>query len=69
MMRLPFFMGGRKIATTRFSRGSGKDIGDALLGRMAQEVRVRNLGFFKGMIDCPKSLDDYVDSLRDTGYI
>ena len=64
-----FYFGNEKIATTRFSRGSGSDIGDDLLAVMAKEVRVCQLRFFREMIDCTRSYDDYVGRLREGGYI
>jgi hypothetical protein len=66
---LAFYRDGMKIATTRFSRGSGQEIDDTLLGRMAVEIRVRELGFFKGMINCNKSLHDFLDRLSEGHYI
>jgi len=66
---IAFFYDGQKVATTRFSRGSRREIDDDLLKVMAREVRVSNLSFFKGMIDCPKSLDDYIEKLKQGGYI
>ena len=64
-----FFHGGHKVATTRFSRGSGRELDDTLLKVMAREVRVFNLSFFKDMIDCPRTLDDYVKKLGEAGYL
>lgn len=69
--RLAFYHEGRKIATTGFSRGFRKneDLDDSLCKVMAREVRVQTLNFFKGMINCPNSLDDYRNRLREQGYI
>ena len=67
--RVAFFYNGKKIATTGFSRGSNKDLYDDLLGIMAKEIFVFNLGFFKGMIVCTKSRLDYLGKLNDGGYI
>jgi hypothetical protein len=65
-----FFYGGKKVATMGFSRSSGTNIDDpALLGQMAREVRVGQLRFFKEMIDCTKSYEDYIDRLRQGGCI
>ena len=44
--RIAFFYNGKKIATIGFSRGSKKDLYDDLLGVMAKEIFVFNLGFF-----------------------
>ena len=64
-----FYYEGKKIATTRFSRGSNQDIGDKLLKVMARQVRVETLNFFKKMIECTNSLEDYTERLRELSYI
>jgi len=61
------FIEGRKIATARFSR-SHSDVGDEILGLIAKEIRVQ-LNFLKRMYGCTKSRDDYLNHLRDTGYL
>lgn len=68
--RIAFFYNGKKVATTGFSRGAGPDIGDpSLLAVMAKEMRVNQLSFFKRMIECTRSYDDYIEKLREGGYI
>lgn len=56
---------GRKVATTRFSRG-GSEIGDAILTMIARQIWVP-LGFLKGMYACTKSREDYLERLRGLG--
>lgn len=69
--RYAFYHDGKKIATTGFSRGARKNsnIDPALLTMMAREIRVQTLGFFRGMIDCPISLEEYLERLRNQGFI
>jgi hypothetical protein len=68
--RIAFYHNGKKVATTGFSRGAGPDIGDpSLLAQMAKEVRVNQLSFFKRMIECTRSYDDYIKRLREGRYI
>jgi len=64
-----FYYAGRKIATTRFSRGSRTEISDALLSVMAKEIRVQTLAFIKKMLDCTKSKQEFIDRLRELGFI
>jgi hypothetical protein len=65
-----FFYSGTMVAATQFSRGAGPDIDDQdLLSQMAKEVGVFQLGFFKDMISCKKSYDDYVEKLRERGWV
>jgi hypothetical protein len=40
-------------------------IQDDILQQMARQIGVSTLSFFKGMITCSKSLDDYVQHLRE----
>jgi hypothetical protein len=66
---LTFYHEGRRVATTWFSRASGRTIQDEILKQMAEQVGVYTLNFFKGMITCSKSLDDYVQRLRERDII
>ena len=66
---IAFFYNEQKIATTRFSRGGSDDIGDMLLKVMAREIRVQRLSFLKEMIGCTKNLNDYINLLREEGYL
>jgi len=59
-----FSYGGKKVATTRFSRRSGQEIGDTLLKLIAQQVQVDSLKFCKDMINCTNSYEDYLKSSR-----
>ena len=67
--RIALFYGGMKIATTGFSRGTGKNLEDDLLKVMAKEIFVMRLGFFKEMINCSKSKTDYINLLIESGHI
>jgi len=66
---IAFFYGGKKIATTRFSRGSGKDLDNDILKLIAREVRVDKLSNLKEMIDCTKSQEDFLDILREKKFL
>lgn len=69
--RFAFYHNGKKIASTGFSHAFRRntDIGPGLLGRMAKEVRVETQNFFRGMIECQNSLNDFIEQLRQLGYI
>jgi hypothetical protein len=56
------FVQGKKIATTRFSRGH-REISDDILGLMAKQIGV-NLATFKNMIGCTVELQEYLRILR-----
>ncbi len=67
---LAFYHNGKKVAMTGFSRRSGPTIDDdGLLKQMSREVGVSRLGFFKAMIACTKTLDDYIHELKEHGLI
>jgi hypothetical protein len=67
---IAFFDNEKKVATTRFSRGrGGRDIGDALMFEIAKQIRVSTLNFFKRMIDCTRSHEDFIKRLKEGGYI
>jgi hypothetical protein len=66
---LAFYYMDRRVATTWFSRAPRRDLHDEILKQMAEQVGVHTLNFFKGMIKCSQSLDDYVQRLRDRGII
>jgi hypothetical protein len=59
---MALFFNGKKVATARFSRGQ-REIDDTILTVMARQLFV-NLGFFKGMFLCTKSIDNYIAHLR-----
>lgn len=58
-------IGGRKVATTRFSRGH-REIGDKVLTMIAREIGVP-LGYLKRMHDCTRDRSEYLSHLRNTG--
>ena len=64
---LSLFVGGTKVATTRFSR-SGREIGDGLLKQIAGQLRV-DLQTLKAMHDCSVSREDYLRLLGDEGFL
>lgn len=61
--------GGRKIATTWFSRAAGRTMSDSLLKAMARELRIDQLAFFKEMVICTKSREEYLALLKEKGFI
>jgi len=61
------FVGGRKVATTRFSRGHD-DINPAILSQIAKQIWVQ-LAYLQGMYDCHNSRQDYIELLRQSGRI
>jgi len=50
---------------TRFSHGE-KECGDPLLGRMAQQLRLRRKDF-DNLIDCQLGKEAYIQMLKDKG--
>lgn len=65
-----FFYENKKIATVRFSRGKkGSNIPDGILTMMSRQAQVNQLGYFKKMIQCTRSKDDYISLLKDRGFI
>lgn len=65
-------VGGRKVATTRFSRGlKSEALGPSLLSKIAQQIRLPpgSLGMLHGMVDCSVGEDEYLAELRDGGYL
>lgn len=63
------FHNGKKVATTRFSRGGSDDVPDSILGRMAKEIRIVKTKFFKEMIECTKSREAYMEELEKGGFL
>lgn len=57
---------GLPIIATRVSRNNN-DIGSKLEGMIARQLRVRN-PFFKEMIECTKSKEDYEHQVRNAPY-
>jgi len=62
------FIDGEKIVQTKISHG-GKDIHDNILGKMAKQVGVVRLSYFKEMILCTKSEKEYIQELRRNKFI
>ena len=63
-------IGGRKVATTRFSRQSNPyNIGKPLLRRMATQLRLGSLDVLFGMVACSVSQEEYLAKLRAGGYL
>ncbi len=60
---------GRRVATTRFSRGRRRVLSDGILRVIAEELHTPSLAFFKGMIECTVSDDEYLAYLRQAGHI
>jgi hypothetical protein len=57
---------GLPVIATRVSHGRG-EIGRKLEGKIARQVRVRNQ-FFRGMIDCTNSSEEYQRQVREDPY-
>lgn len=62
-----FFVHGKKVATTRFSR-SHRDLSDKILRLIARELWVQ-LSDLKEMYRCTKGPDEYVAHLKRNGYL
>lgn len=61
---------GKLIAFTYVSRGSKrKEICNTLLTPIARQLKVNSIAYLKEMINCTKSEKDYLDHLRDNGYL
>ncbi|MFZ1643223.1 MAG: hypothetical protein WAV07_17685 [Candidatus Contendobacter sp.] len=58
--------GKKALAKTKTSHGRGFDIGDSLLGMMAQQCALTRAQFLK-LIECPLSRKEYEVILRQTG--
>lgn len=58
----------KKIARTKISHG-GKEISDAILTQMAKQVGVQRLNYFKEMVLCTKTNDDYLEEIKRNGYL
>lgn len=57
---------GMPTITTKVSHSRG-DVGSQLESRIAKQLRVRN-PFFKEMMSCTKSRDDYEHQVRDAPF-
>jgi predicted RNA binding protein YcfA (HicA-like mRNA interferase family) len=58
--------GKKSMAKTKTSHGSGRDISDDLLGKMARQCGVTKLSFLK-LIDCPLDRPEYESLLKQAG--
>ncbi len=54
------------MARTKTSHGSGRDISDELLSRMAHQCGVTKPNFLK-LVDCPLQRPDYENLLKPGG--
>jgi len=52
---------------TKISHGE-KEIGDNLLGMMARQLKL-NRRQFADLVDCPMTLPEYIQVLRDGGHV
>ncbi len=70
---LAFHYRGKKVATTRFSRGSRSgDIGPSLLRMIARQIRLESPGALPtlyGMVECSESLANYLEKLKLGGFL
>lgn len=60
-----YIEGKKQIIRTKVSHGV-REIGDNLLGTMARQIGLSRRDFLQ-LIDCPLSLDRYVEILRESG--
>lgn len=69
--KLVFIHNGKQVATTYFSRGFRKntDIDNTLLMLMARQSGVMTVSFFKKMITCTRSKEDYIQRLDEQGHL
>lgn len=67
--RYDLIIAGKRVARTMVSRGSGyRTLGDDLVGRMARQLHVTS-PFFRELISCTKSRDEYLSKLKDQNLI
>ena len=52
---------------TKISHSKKRDIGRKLEGKIARQLRVRT-AYFRGMVDCTHSCEDYYRQVRDDPY-
>ena len=58
--------GKKSMARTKTSHGSGRDISDELLSRMAHQCGITKPNFLK-LVDCPLQRPDYENLLKQGG--
>lgn len=56
------------VTKTRMSHGRDKDVGDFLIGKMAQQMKVSK-AFFIDLVSCTKSHEDYRNELKNAHLI
>ena len=66
--KFSFYQDGKLVAMTVLSHNH-KVVTDRLLGQMAKQVGVYRQSFFKEMIECTKSLDDYLNEISTNGWL
>ena len=54
------------MARTKTSHGSGRDISDDLLSKMARQCGVTKPSFLR-LVDCPLQRDEYEKLLKEAG--
>jgi len=59
---------GEIVTKTRMSHGREKEIGNFLIGKMADQLKVSK-SFFTELVTCTKSHEDYCDELRSVNLI
>ncbi len=59
--------GKKQTILTKVSHGE-REIGDNLLGKMARQVGLTRRSFLD-LVDCPLTLDRYIQLLRDAGQL
>jgi hypothetical protein len=60
-------VGGKKaMAKTKTSHGSGKDLSDDLLGKMAKQCGLTKANFLR-LVDCPMQRPEYEQLLKSVG--
>lgn len=64
---LSLIVGGRQVATTRFSR-SWRDVDDSMLQQIARALWVTSQEL-RRMCDCTISRDEYLSRLRNEGHM
>ncbi len=63
-------IGGKKVATTRFSRQSHSyNIGKPLLRRIAVQLRLKSLETLLRMVACSCSKEEYLEILKAGGHL
>lgn len=65
-VHLIFCHNGKRTAIwTKVSHGGNKEIGDILINKMSQQLRLNNKQEFKNLVDCIISREDYLKILEN----